>query len=301
MATDTAPQVPAQPVLWNGERIKGRWLQTRFWAALIGLLGVGLIAGLYFGIGQVDWFVHIGPVHFQVFYLKPGWDAGTWWPSWIGHWADYRHYAFRDQLEPAIATVLVLSVLAGEKYWNYRLKAWQVAGLVIALIACAVVLGVCGVYLRDFGLPGLWAHAASGLGHPGYSLRGAFAWAGKASLFTLAWGALMGFALHKLWAPAGATIQGYWTDRLADGARTRNPERPPWYVRYPFSAPVIRERISYLFTHPKIQLAKPGRTGRWIIATVTFAVVLLIALGLLAKYGIGHGLHVTYLAPPPKH
>jgi len=296
----TAETVPAhrkpQPVLWNGEHIKGRWLQTRVWGAILGVLVVGLIAGIYFALWQVNWYVHVGPVHFGLFNLKRSWDGGTWWPSWLGHWADYRHYAFRDELEPAVATLIVLSLLAGEKYWKYRLPAWQVAVRVVAVLVLAIGLGVLGVYLRDFGLPGAWAHSATAAGHPGYNLRSGFGWAGKISLFTLAWGALMGFVLHRLWAPAGATIQGYWTDRLADRGRGR--KHPAWYIRWPFSPPVVRERYSELYLHPEITIAKPGKASRWLIGIITFVVVLLVPLGLLAKWGIGaHHVHVPYLAP----
>jgi hypothetical protein len=288
-----------KPVLWNGKRIKGRALQTRLWAALIGLLGVGLIAGVYYAIWQMHW--TFGPTGIS-WSLKRWWDAGDWWPATLGHWPDYRHDAFRNQLQPALATVLILSALAGPKLWAMRVGPVNLALRLLALLVLGVGLGVLGVYLRDFGLPGAWAHGWAAAGRPGYSWTGAFYWAGRLSLFTLAWGALMGFVLHLLWGPAGATIQGYWVDRLADRARERG--RVPLYIRLPLSPTVVRERFSWLYMRPEIELSRPGRLPawaiawlRWLAAAVTLGVFLTIALGLLAKYWIAHGHTVPYIAP----
>lgn len=275
-----------KPVLWNGKRVRARALQTRLWAALIGLLGVGLIAGLYYALWQMHW--TFGPLHID-WSLKAFWDAGSFWPKGIGHWPDYRHGGFRDQLEPAIATVVILSALAGPKLWAMHVGPVNLAARLVLLLVAGVVLGCLGVYLRDFGLPTAWARAH------GPDWTGWFAWAGRLSLFTLAWGALMGFVLHTLWGPAGATIQGYWVDRLADRGRARG--RVPLYVRLPLAPPVIRERYSWLYMRPAITLAQPGRANRWLFASITLFVVLTIALGITAKYVIAHGTTIPYLAP----
>jgi hypothetical protein len=227
--------------------------------------------------------------------LKRWWDAGGFWPGFLGHWPDYRHYAFRDQFEPAVATILVLSVLAPARYWGRRVGLANLIARLLAVLVGGILLGVLGVYLRDFGLPYVWAHTASKTGHTGYNLNGSFSWAGKLSLFTLAWGALMGFVLHTLWGPAGSTIQGYWVDRLADRGRER--QRVAWYIRGPFAPPLIRERYSELYLDPSIEIAKPGKANRGLLSTITFAVALAIVLGLTAKYWIAHGHTIPYIAP----
>src|SRR5215469_16248191 len=117
---DAVPQMPAKPVLWNGNRIRHRWLQTRAWAAILGLFGVGLIAGLYFGISQVHWYIHIGSFYWAGFDLKAGWDAGMGVVhphSWLinaGNWDDYRH-AYRNIGLPAFAVMGALSITGGSR------------------------------------------------------------------------------------------------------------------------------------------------------------------------------------------
>ena len=130
---------------------------------------------------------------------------------------------------------------------------------------------------------------------PGYTLNRSFSWAGKLSAFTLAWGIGMGIVLRKIWGPAAATIQGYWTDRLADRARDHG--RPAWYVRWPATWPTFRERYSQLYLDPSVHLARPGRANRFAFALAILVVVLLIILGAAGKYVAGHGHPVPYLFP----
>lgn len=282
-----------RPLLWTGQPVKARAFQMRMWSLIIGLLGVGLIAGGYDAILQIHW--TFGPLGID-WTAKAWWDAGTWWPRQLGHWPDYRHFSFRDMYEPAVATVFVMSLIAGPSYWRHRLPAWNVALRVAGVLLVGLALGILGVWLRDFELPGAWATATAAAGRPGYNWDGAFYWPGRLSAFTLLWGALvMGTALHWLWGPAGATIQGYWIDRLADRGRER--ERVAWYIRYPATPPTVRERYSQLWLDPSIQIAMPGKANRWLFGTITLAVVLLILLGLTGKYWAGHGHAVPYLFP----
>ncbi len=285
----------ARPLLWDGQPVRARLAQMRLWMVILGLAGVALVAGFYDGILQVDWHVHIGQVDFQLFYLKPWWDAGSWWPHFLGHWKGYRDYAFRNELEPALAVVFIMSLVAGPAYWDRRQASWKIGIRFVLLVVAGIGLGVLGFWLADFGMPGLWAHAATATGHRGYTLDGAFSWAGRASLFTLAWGAAMGLVLHRIWGPAGATIQGYWTDRIADKGRERG--HVAWYVRLAFSWPTLRERYSQLYLDASIKLARPGRVSRGLIATILFVVVLLVALGATGKWWAGHGHIVPYLFP----
>lgn len=280
-----------RPVLWNGQPVRARLLQMRLWMLILGLVGVGLVAGAYDAITQIHW--TFGPLGVD-WSLKGWWDAGTWWPGFLGHWPDYRHGAFRDQYEPAVAVVFVLGLAAGPAYWRHRLPAWQVAGRLGLILVLGAGLGILGVYLRDFGLPGAWARGMTAAGRPGYVLphTGIL---GRISAFTLAWGALMGLALHWVWGPAGATIQGYWADRLADRGRAAG--SVAWYVKLPCLPPTTRERYSQLYLDPSIELARPGRSSRWLLGLVTAALVLDVALGLTGKYWAGHGHTVPYLFP----
>ena len=251
----------------------------------------------------MHWHLWIGSWYWPGWNLKPWWDAGHFWPRQIGHWPDYRHTAFRDQLEPAGASIFIGALIAGPAVWKYRISGWQVGVRLTLLLVAAMCLGVLGVYLRDFGLPGLWAHTAAVAGRPGYTLDGSFSWAGKLSPFTMVWGFGMGYVLRKIWGPAAATIQGYWIDRLADRGRDRR--RPAWYVRWPVSWPTFRERYSQLYLDSSVHLARPGRTNRFAFMLALLVVVLLIALGATGKWVAGHGTRCptsspgSHSLPPP--
>ena len=61
-------------------------------------VGATAVAGWYYGTWEVHWYLPAGPEWLRRgIDLKGWWDAGTWWPRWLGHWDLYRHVAFRNQ------------------------------------------------------------------------------------------------------------------------------------------------------------------------------------------------------------
>jgi hypothetical protein len=288
-------------ILWNGQRVKLRLPQMLVHGVIGALLFGCLAAGFYFGGTQVDW--HIPGVPWHI-WLKPTWDAGRFWPSWLGHWAQYRHTAFRDQAEPEVATLGVLTLIAKPRWWPVRVSTARLVAAPFILIIGVFGLGILGVWLNLTGLPWLWAHAWAEAGRPGYNLDGAFAWAARFSVFVLVWGFLAGRVLHRWWAPVGATIQGFILDRSADRYRdlTRDSgrDRIPLWVRLPLVAPVVRERWSHLYLLPDDgrTLVHGGRLKRFVLTVGVAAGVWLILLGIIGHYVVGtFGVHVPYLAP----
>lgn len=292
--TATLP-VPTRVRMPNGHYIHFYKLQTRVFALIAGLLAAGYVAGLYFGLWEVHWTFGALGINWD---LKHWWDAGTWWPRFLGHWALYRHTAFRDQLEPGLATLVALTVVVrNSKLWQTRVGPARLILTPPAILVLTIVLSALGVYLNYFGLPDLWAHTASAVGHPGFTLDRYFHWAGKASLFMLAWGIGIGFVLHRLWAPVGATLQGGFVDWVADRAHAR--QRIPLWVKLPFAPPPSRERFMQLYDDSDTTTSEPISTAmKWLIAIFLVQVVLVTLLGLMGHYYVGVMHHtVPYLAP----
>jgi hypothetical protein len=311
-APPTAPQgaseevaAQARDTLWNGRRIRAYTIQFRVWALIAGLIFAGAVAGFYFGLWQVHWRLPVGPSWLQRgFWLKPWWDAGTWWPRQLGHWGLYRHVAFRDQLEPGVGCLGALTVVARPRWWGVRIGVANIAARFAAVVVLCIGLGVLGVWLNFFGLPWLWAHAAAAAGRPGFTLDRSFSWAGKSSLFILLWGiGVMGPVLHRIWAPAGATIQGFMLDRSADRARDKNAidgkEHVPQWVRRPAAPPNLRLRWSGLYLLPDngLPLVQAGLAKRSVLSLIIAGFAWLVILGIVGHYviGVGH-VHVPYLS-----
>lgn len=294
-AVTKPPQEPGHVLMPNGHRIRFYWLQTHAWALFWGLLAATYIAGLYFGFWEVPW--TFGPLHVS-WDLKQWWDAGTWWPRFLGHWALYRHTAFRDQLEPGLGTLVALTVVVrNSRLWEKRVGPARLVLTPPLVLAVTIVLSTLGVWLNYFGLPDAWAHVTAALGHPGFALDGWFSWAGKLSVFTILWGVGIGVVLHKLWAPVGATLQGSAVDWLADRAHAR--KRVPVYVKEPLSPPPARERFMQLYDDSDATTAVPVSTlMRWLVALFLVQFILVTALGITGHYWIGVLHHtVPYLAP----
>jgi hypothetical protein len=294
--TAIAPAVkPGHVPMPNGKPIRAYWVQTRAWALGAGLLAAAFVAGLYYGWWEVHWtFGGLG-ISWD---LKAWWDAGTWWPRWLGHWALYRHTAFRDQLEPGIGTLIALTIVVrNAKLWQTRIGPARLVLTPPAILAVTIALGVLGVWLNYFGLPMAWAHVASAVGHPGFTLDQYFRWAGKLSLFTLAWGVGMGFVLHRLWAPVGATLQGFAVDWLANRAHAA--QRIPLYIKLPLSPPPARERFMRLYDDSDATTAVPVSDAmKWLLFIFLVFVFLVTLLGLMGHYYVGvMGHTVPYLAP----
>lgn len=293
--------------LLNGKRVRFRFGQSAIWGIAFGLMGAALIAGFYDGLWEINWYVHIGPVHFEIFYLKNWWDHLIRYP-W---WTLYRHGAFRDLAEPAIATVGVKTMMAGRKYWDTRIGGWEVAGRGLAVLGLTFALGVVGIWLIDFSLPWAWAHVASAVHHPGFKLSAHFL--GKLSVPQLLLGlAVIGPVVHRVWAPAGATLQGALMDWAVDrkqaivAATGETPERAveidqagwhiiPAWVRKPLSPPVIRERFAEMWRGNKSVQTRKGH--RAVIMTLAFFLFLVMCLGMAGAHWAALGHTVPYLFP----
>jgi len=248
--------------LANGKRIHLRGIQMFYWGTAAGFLGAAFIAGLYFGVLQADW---------HIFWLKPWWDNLIHDPRW----PVYRHTAFRDIPEPAFATMAVMTLIAKEKYWNARVSTLRLVTAPFILILTTFALGIFGTWLLNYGLP---EHA-----------RSVLAWH---SLGDLALGFLIGKVLHQFWSPIGATLQGRILED--DAARAAGRAQLPFWVRWPLSPPVVRERFSEMYrgylnqlvTHDTIKVDDEG-TPAWIITTMAVIIGLIIALGLAGHYWVG--------------
>jgi hypothetical protein len=297
----TVVQAEAEPtgrIPVNGEPIKARGFQLVVWTAIGIVLGPALIAGIYYAWWEMHWFIHIGPLFWKGWSLKAWWDAGTWWPRWLGHWVLYRHLAFRDLLEPAAATMYIKTFLASSKTWKLRASVPRLVLTPPALLVAAILLGCVGVWVLDLGGPNAW-HAL--FGH--YVLTGGVITVlGKVSAGPLLWGVGMGFILHRFWAPVGSTIQGFYVDRGVDRVQSSVAAHTkvtfPVWVRYPVAPVQIRERFGWLWSRNAV-IKKVGATSKWLIWTITIAVVLLTILGLLARYYFAKGHYLPYLNPRP--
>jgi hypothetical protein len=107
-------------------------------------------------------------------------------------------------------------------------------------------------------------------------------------------GLAIGQVLHRLWAPAGATLQGAFLDWQVD--RTAVTGRVPLWVRKPLAPPQLRERFVWLRAHDtQVDARRP--VPKWLLVPGLVIVAYLVVTGLLAKYGIAHGLAVPFLAP----
>jgi len=300
--------------LLNGERIRFRFAQSTCWGLAVGLLAAAMVAGWYDGLWEVKWYVHVGPVYFHLFYLKDWWDNLIRYP-W---WTLYRHGAFRDLLEPAIASLAVKTLMAKRKWWGSRVKTWRLVVTPFLVILLAIALGVVGIWLIDFSLPWAWEHVTSALGHPGFKISAHFL--GKLSVPQLALGLLViGPIIHRVWAPVGATIQGILLDRSVDKKqaiirragltldRAVEIDQAGWHiipawVRHAFSPPVIREHWTELWRGNvavrEVVLKHWARILRtMVLAIAVIFVILSTALGLIGHYWAGTGHTFPYLFP----
>jgi hypothetical protein len=296
---------PEAPLLTGGE-VHGRLVQSAYWSAGAALMGAGLVAGCYDGFLQVNWFIHIGSFYVHLFYLKNWWDnlfPYNWWPL-------YRHAAFRDIAEPAVATMAVKTLLAGRKWWGVRVSNLRLLTSPLVVVFLTLALGVLGVWLTDFAFPAAWGAVASAVGHPGFKVSAHFLGTLSASQIIL--GILIGQVVHRYWAPVGATLQGATLDREVDRKqeivtrtgidmkRAIQIDNAGWHitpawVRLPLSPPVIRERFAEMWRGNAEVKIRKGH-GR-LIALATVFLVLVTLLGLVGHYWAGAGHSVPYLFP----
>lgn len=274
------PPKPEPVRLLSGHYVHFRTEQMIGWGVVVGLLGACFFAGLYFGLWEVNW---------HIFYLKPWWDAGSFWPRWLGHWVVYRHAAFRDLAEPEGFIMFLGILLAKPSHWNDRCSTFRLIVSPVILVVLAAVLNVAGVWLLNFGLPA-----------PAVSFFASY------SLGTLILGFAIGhFVLRPFWAPVGALLQGNAIDQAVVFYRRWG--RTPVWEKLPVSPPVVRERFAARYRKGVSAVQVSRTASRWhklaarsmpyVLSFVTLVIVLLTVLGGMAKYGFAHGWHVPFLYP----
>jgi hypothetical protein len=277
MTASTEQLVPPRRIPVRGRPIRLRWLQQVIWLFLAANVGAFVISALYYLFVELRW--HAGGHTFL--YLKPDWDHLF---SFRG-WTQDRHDV-RNVYEALLATLFVRSLLANWRKNDRRAPAWYVALSPLVIVVVAGPLVVAGILLINYALPDLW-HAV--LRH--HALRNpvhmphALAWLGT-YLSGFPWqpaviGILAGLVVHRVYAPAGNTVQLYFIGRSVD--RTRDAiaagEQDPYrhLPRWPLP-PVIRERAAWIMDG---NLPVPDRTR-----DITTAVrVIAVVLAALAGYG----------------
>jgi hypothetical protein len=280
----TAPKLepPLEPPrripVMSGKPILFRWFQQLIWLFLAANVGTLVISALYYLIIEVDW--HIG--HNVFLHLKPDWDHLFGFRGWAADRHD-----IRNVYEALLSTLFVRSLLANWRKRDRRAPAWYVAISPVLIVVVAFPIVIAGIALINHGLPGAWhaLFAHHRLHNPLHMPR-PLAWFGT-YLSGYAWqptliGIVAGLVVHRVYAPAGNTVQMYFIGRAVD--RTRDAieageDRPYRHLpRWPWP-PLIRERAAWIMHN---DLSVPNRTYSIAIAVRIFMVV----FGALAVYGI---------------
>lgn len=296
----------SQALLLSGEEVRFRFVQSLYWSLFVGLVFAQFVFGLYDGVLQVHWYIHIpGVVDQNLFWLKPSWDKDGFGLVHSGNWPLYRHLAFRDVAGPALATMGIVTLLA-KPYKGKPVGTVRIVTAPLVIIALTFALGILGVYLAFFGLPDAWHHVFGNYTVPGTK------WLGYLSAANFVIGFAITKTLHRYWAPVGATLQGLGLDRSVDGWQGKISRAgmslddairysnaglhilPSWQRR-PIAPPVLRERWASMWRANKSVSIKKGRL--WVYAAVVVIFVLVAALGAVGHYVAGHGIAVPYLFP----
>jgi hypothetical protein len=289
MATPVGELVPPKRIPVNGRPIRLRWLQQIIWLSLAANVGVLIISALYYLFVQLRW--HVGSHTFL--YLKPDWDNLF---SFHG-WAQDRH-DIRNVYEALLATLLVRSLLANWRKHDRRAPSWYVLISPVVIVVAAFPVVAAGVWLIDYGLPDAWhaVFAHHTVRNPVH-LRNQWAWLGT-YLAGFPWqpaviGIAAGLVVHRVYAPAGNTVQLYFISRSVDKARdaaAAGEENPRRHLpRWPWP-PVVRERAAWIMDN---DLPVTDRTVD-ITSAVRIVTVLLAGLAIYGAYvryviAKGHG------------
>jgi hypothetical protein len=294
--------------LVNGHKIHGRLVQNLAWGTVVAAIGAAIIAGLYFNITQVHWYLPFGPEWLQHgFTLKSGWDSLNPFPR-LGNWDLYRH-GYRNDGEPALATLFVLVITAsGAAAVDTKMSRTRVITGPFILLVLAFVLITGAIWLQFYGLPDAWHYLFGTFriqgGHTSAKIWGVV----ETALF----GAIVGRLLKTYWKPIAAHLQESVIDRMVDRYWARGGGTLPSWVRYPVAPPVMRECFSKIVTED----SESGEAEKLMAGSTTHATqgrhhkligVLLIlgglvvgyltVSGLIAHFWIGAGHSFPYLAP----
>jgi hypothetical protein len=287
MTATVEQPVPPRHILVNGRRIRLRWLQQIIWSFVAANVGALIISALYYLFVQLRW--EFGGQ--TVLYLKPSWDH----LFSFGGWTADRHDV-RNVYEAVLATLFVKSLLANWRKNDRRAPSWYVVISPLLIIVAALPVVAIGIWLINHALPYLWHalighHALHNPVHTPPSLD----WLGT-YLSGFPWqpvliGILAGLVVHRVYAPAGNTVQLYFIGRSVDKTRDaiaageQNPYRH--LPRWPW-APVIRERAAWIMQN---DLPVPDRTRdiTWAVRIFTLVLLALAAYGGYVRYVIAKG------------
>ena len=279
--------VPPKRIPVNGRPIRLRWVQQIIWSFLAANVGALIIAGLYYLFIQVRWHV----AGHTLFYLKPDWDNLFRFRGWAADRHDVR-----DVYEALLATLFVKSLLANWRKGIWRAPAWYVVLSPILIVVVAFPIVAAGIWLINYALPYLWhlilAHHA--LRNPVH-MPPRLDWLGT-YLSGYPWqpvviGILAGLVVHRVYAPAGNTVQLYFIGRSVDRTRdaiTAGEENPRRHLpRWPWP-PVLRERAAWIMASDQ---PVPDRTFdiRWAVRIMLVVLTALAIYGAYARYWIGKG------------
>jgi hypothetical protein len=287
MTAITEQPVPPKHILVNGRRIRLRWLQQIIWSFLAANVGALIISALYYLFVQLRW--QFGG--HTVLYLKPDWDHLFGW----GGWTADRH-AVRNVYEAVLATLFVKSLLANWRKNDRRAPAWYVVLSPLLIVVAAFPVVAVGIWLINHALPYLW-HAVfrHHTLHNPFHLPQNLDWLGT-YLSGFPWqpaviGILAGLVVHRVYAPAGNTVQLYFIGRSVDKTRDAiaagDPDPHRHLPRWPW-APVIRERAAWIMQN---DLPVPDRTFNitWAVRTTLVILAGLTAYGAYVRYVIAKG------------
>jgi hypothetical protein len=279
--------VPPRRILVNGRPVRLRWLQQIIWSFLAANIGVLVISALYYLFVQLRW--HVGG--HTVLYLKPAWDHLFSFHGWTADRHD-----IRNVYEALLATLFVRSLLANWRKNDRRAPAWYVVISPFLIVVVAFPVVAAGIWLINYGLPDLWhawfTHRAL---HNPVHMPYRLAWFGT-YLSGFPWqpvviGILAGLVVHRVYAPAGNTVQLYFIGRSVDRTRdaiAAGEENPYRHLpRWPW-APVIRERAAWIMQN---HLPVPERTRniRWAVWVVTVVLTGLAIYGGYVRYVVAKG------------
>lgn len=286
-AATTSELLPPRRIEVNGRPIRLRWLQQLIWLFLAANVGALIISALYYLFVELDW--HVGG--YTILNLKPDWDHLF---SFAG-WPADRH-DIRDVYEAVLATLFVRSLLANWRKHNRRAPAWYVLLSPVLIVVAAFPVVVAGILLINYGLPDVW-HAAFAhhvVRNPVH-LPYRWAWLGT-YLAGYPWqpvviGVLAGLVVHRVYAPAGNTVQVYFVGRSVDRTRDAiaagedNPYRH--LPRWPWP-PVIRERAAWIMQSGQ-PVPNRARDITLAVRIVTIVFACLAIYGAYVRYVIAKG------------
>lgn len=270
-------------VLVHNKPIRFRFLQQTIWGFLAANAGAMIVSALYYIFVQVKWpgATYSGHPH-TVLYLKPYWDNLF---SFSG-WSADRH-DIRNVYEAVFATLFVKSLLANWKKSKWEAPAWYVALSPVLILVAAAIPVVLGVFVLNHAGPWIWhqwigTHKVANPVHLNHTLSWLATYLTGFPWQPAVIGILAGLVVHRVYAPAGDTVQAYFVGRTVDRTRDainadeKNPYRhmPRWPM-----PPVVRERAWWIMQAGE-KVPDRSRSIRWAVWSVA------LTLGALAGYGV---------------